>query len=404
MTPRKSAPKPKARPKTTRPQVVNLGSFRTRNRALVAGIRVKALNTTYPSSSITLNFSKDGFANASLGWLANLMELYDLFRIESLDIEWVPSASSFTTGAIAWYYDPSPGAKAPKTFEGASGNANLVTTQVARAKRAKVPTAALTSRLPWVLTDSSDPTTGSQGTLVIVLSEGNIPSATGDVYLGSFWMTYTIALKNPTYIAPAVYDEHPVTPLIDQLVLDELIRCRELLIRQVEAQEQTAEDVSIIAAKPGIPAGVGGDVSAAATRLASIDSILRSYNIGGIHSAASASATSLSSIERAVDRMDIGGIHSAASTTATTLSAIERAVNRMDVGGIATSSAASAASLSSLDRNIGRVDVGALNTVTTRLTESNGVIRRVNGKWNVGTAYSTEGRLGDIQEVDEIEF
>lgn len=282
---------------------------------MIAGVRAKTSNTTYPFATMVVDLSKAGFAKASLGWLANLMDLYDLFKIEDLEVEWVPSASSFTTGCVEWYYDPSPNAKAPTTFEGAAGNANLVSTQVSKPKRAKVPSGVLRQRLAWYLTDGEDPSTTTQGSLVFVLSEGTVPSATGTVFLGSLWVTYTIALKNPSYIAPSREGEEPIAPLLEQLIYDELSQVNSAMTRQVEAQEQVAEDVAIIASKPGVTPGLGGDVSAISARLSAIESILSGIDVDQLNSMTGRMTTNGGVIRRVNNRWNLGYCYSTEGPT-----------------------------------------------------------------------------------------
>lgn len=248
-----------------------LGTFRVRNRALLVTVIANTTNTVYPFASYTLSLSTAGMAKGNLGWLANLMTLYDEFKVESIELEWVPAASSFTSGSLAMYYDPTPAAKAPQSFAAVSGNAGVVTTQISKSVRHKISSTILRGRLPWYLTDSSDISTTTQGTIVVCQSPGSVPSATGKVMLGSVWMTYQISLRNPTYLSVSSYAvQIQPAPLLEQNVYEELQQLNAQLARQVEAQEDTAESCQIIANKPSLPTNVGGDVSSASTNLAAL--------------------------------------------------------------------------------------------------------------------------------------
>lgn len=269
----------------------NLGTFRVKNRALLVALIAKTTNTTYPFGATTVDLSKEGLANASLGWLANLMSLYDLFRVNSIHLEWVPSVSAFASGSVAFYYDPTPKAKAPKTFAGVSGNANVVTTQVSKPVRHSVGPRVLSNRLQWYLTDSLDPTTASQGSIVVCQSQGSIPSATGDVMLGSVWITYDITLRNPTYLQVASFaDEVPQPPLIDQLIFDNVLQISDKLDRQITAQEDTAESCQIIASKPSIGAGVANDITTTARASNKIAEVMEKLDVTNVNRLASSMA------------------------------------------------------------------------------------------------------------------
>ncbi|QEO75309.1 capsid protein [Erinaceus virus H14] len=281
MTPRRR--KTQSRKPNQLKVATSLGTFRVRNRALLCAVIANTKNTTFPFGSVTVDLSKDGLARASLGWLANLMSLYDMFKIASIRLEWVPSVSAFASGSIAMYYDPTPGAKAPSSFAGVSGNANVVTTQVSKPIAYTVRSQVLQGRLPWFLTESEDKATASQGTIVVCQSQGSIPSATGDVMLGSVWITYDIMLKNPTYLAAPSRTENEAPPLVEQLIFDETVKMRDLLDRQVFAQEDTAESCQIIAGKPSIGASVSSDVTRTAAAVEDMADLLGKLDVTNIN-------------------------------------------------------------------------------------------------------------------------
>lgn len=268
--------------KATKPR--EIGNFIVRNKALLMTVIAKTMNTTYPFGATSVNLSQAGLAKASLGWLANLMSLYDLFKFEDIELEWVPSASAFTSGSLAMYYDPTPNAQPPASYAAVSGNAGVVNTQISKPIRHRISPTTLRGRIPWYLVESNDPTTSCQGCVIVCQSPGSIPSASGDVMLGSLWITYSIHLKNPTYLS-AARDQQVNPPVLDQLIYEETQNISNKLDRQIYAQEDTAESCQIMSQRPGVPPSLSSDLNELTTAVQRITSLVQKIDVNAINSA-----------------------------------------------------------------------------------------------------------------------
>lgn len=206
-----------------------LGNIHTiTNTAFVAPLRVAVTNTGYPFTSVVVKLNRVGLASLGFGWLAKQMECYDLYRIDNLQMTWVPSLSDHASGTVCMYYDPDPSATKPTSFEQLSGNAQLKSCKATRQMSWTVPHSRM-NRLPWYETKATSDT-GCAGCLVLAITEGSIPlTNTASVAVGYLKVIYKFTLKNPTN---SVGGAASVTQqLIEQSILDELEEVRQLLQR-----------------------------------------------------------------------------------------------------------------------------------------------------------------------------
>lgn len=206
-----------------------LGNVHTiTNTAFVAPLRVAVTNTGYPFTSVVVKLNRVGLASLGFGWLSKQMECYDLYRVDSLQLTWVPSLSDHASGTICMYYDPDPSATKPTNFEQLSGNAQLKSCKATRQMSWTVPYSRM-NRLPWYETKANGDA-GCAGCLVLAITEGSIPlTNTANVAVGYLKVLYKFTLKNPTNsVGGAVTSTQT---LIEQNILDELEEVRQLLQR-----------------------------------------------------------------------------------------------------------------------------------------------------------------------------
>ncbi len=216
--------------------------YSLRNVAMITPAPVVVTNSTYAFSSGALAFSVSSLIKANLAWLGNYIDLFDEFRFTQVQVQWIPAASSFTTGALGFYYDPDPNAGPPTTFDSLSGNRGLVLTQVSQRASLRVPPQLL-NRLPW-FTAHGTTSTDTQGVFCYAFSPGNVASGSGNVTLGHFMLRYTVTCRNPT--APVV-GTRQADEALPQLGQEMLAAIQQM---QPEAVGRVAETMDPAAATP----------------------------------------------------------------------------------------------------------------------------------------------------------
>lgn len=147
------------------------------------------------------------------------------------------------------YYDPEVNPTLPSSQAQASVNTGARVVAIRNHATRQVNDKSL-RRLPWYLT-KGELDNACQGTIVLMWSQGSVPSVTGEVQLGQLWMDYRVEVQNPTSVAqPAVQAEMPQPILLEQRLVDLL---QDVLSNQQSIGQTTTgikQDTAIIASKP----------------------------------------------------------------------------------------------------------------------------------------------------------
>lgn len=189
------------------------------NSGIIASGTVEVTNSTYRGTSGALKFNQSSLATSNIGWLSNFLALWDSYRFIRLEFEWIPAASTMTTGTVAFYFDPDPNAKPPANIQAAGSNYKVCMSQVSRkAKLTCVPQQL--NRLAWYNVDGKDGT-DTLGNFIWVLTDGNVPNGSGSVSLGQFLVRYTVIGRNPSSgLGPIAYTAPVVAPTLEQDIFD----------------------------------------------------------------------------------------------------------------------------------------------------------------------------------------
>ncbi len=214
----------KAPPRRRPPRRQTAGTQIERSTVMLTAPQVTVANTVYPFASQVIKLNAESLAKTGAARLASFMELYDEFKFVGLTLRWEPALPCTTTGQMAMYYDPDPGAELPAQFEQVSGNKFLRVGHVAKAHRLAVPSSVQsTARFNWFTRKKTDEQ-GTQGAIVMAFTAGTVPHAQGKVVLGSLWLDYAIKVRAPTSktaTATAKLIEWPAQPDIQYNLLTE---------------------------------------------------------------------------------------------------------------------------------------------------------------------------------------
>lgn len=152
-----------------------------------------------------LEFVNSGTANYlnTTKWINKIALAYDKWRIESLEISFVPSLPVTTSGMYAYYFDSDPSrTTAPTSVVDVSGDMRAVSRAIYTDSQLKVQPDQL-NRLPQYETFGSTAGSNSARVGTIMFAHDSLliaNGATGAVTLGNVWMRYKIRFYNPSNV------------------------------------------------------------------------------------------------------------------------------------------------------------------------------------------------------------
>lgn len=186
---RKQNGKKRARPNS---QVVRL-----RNVAITEPIQL-TLNSkgAWPYTKFILKIQQADLAAKGMAWAANQIKAYDLYRFTRLSVEWISSLSDLSSGSAGMYFDPSPSAKEPSSFQALSGNMGLKTFKASSSARMDIPWSRM-NRVPWYKSAGTDEEC-CMGAIVVGVSQGQMGNTEGTLAAGFLRIVYDLELKGPT--------------------------------------------------------------------------------------------------------------------------------------------------------------------------------------------------------------
>lgn len=267
LTPRQRSQSARRTPRAQRKRRSVPAVFSIPGYSLLSSSIVQLTSGTFPAGSVTIPLAALSPGLRDLPWLSSFLPLFDEFRFLSLKLEWHPASGTTTNGTILMYYDPDPLAQAPNDLATASGNANLASGSARNPLSLTVPRSRL-NRLPWYTVAPTRTANSTQGTVVLMWSNGSIPNVDGQTTLGTLWLQYHVQVRNPSVNAAPALANLPIQAPLEVPILNELQG-------QTRLQEQIQPDVAAILTRLG--ADVPNDVAAIATKMRVLDELLSEF-------------------------------------------------------------------------------------------------------------------------------